>query len=72
MHLHIFNITSFKKYVCVLLLGFFRVELGRNLLGIESHLAWAVPGQFTTSDGQFKVDPSYYIQVMRKRLKVVG
>lgn len=53
-------------------LGFFRVELGRNLLGIESHLAWAVPGQFTTSDGQFKVDPSYYIQVMRKRLKVVG
>jgi cathepsin X len=28
-------------------LGFFRVELGKNLLGIESHVSWATPGTFT-------------------------
>lgn len=29
-------------------LGFFRVELGKNLLGIEGRVAWATPGSFTT------------------------
>ena len=28
-------------------LGFFRVELGKNLLGIEGRVAWATPGSFT-------------------------
>ena len=28
-------------------LGFFRVELGKNLLGIETHITWATPGIFT-------------------------
>jgi cathepsin X len=28
-------------------LGFFRVELGKNLLGIETHVSWATPGSFT-------------------------
>lgn len=28
-------------------MGFFRVELGKNLLGIEGHVAWATPGAFT-------------------------
>lgn len=28
-------------------LGFFRVELGKNLLGIEGPVAWATPGPFT-------------------------
>jgi hypothetical protein len=31
-------------------MGFFRVELGKNLLGIESHISWAVPGAFTVSN----------------------
>ena len=29
-------------------MGFFRVEMGSNLLGIESHLAWATPGRYST------------------------
>ena len=28
-------------------MGFFRLQLGQNLLGIESNLAWATPGPFT-------------------------
>ncbi|KAG7357402.1 papain family cysteine protease [Nitzschia inconspicua] len=31
-------------------MGFFRVELGKNLLGIEAHVTWAVPGTFTISN----------------------
>jgi cathepsin X len=31
-------------------LGFFRIELGKNLLGIESHVSWATPGIFTTDN----------------------
>lgn len=31
-------------------MGFFRVELGKNLLGIEAHISWAVPGSFTVSN----------------------
>lgn len=29
-------------------LGFFRIELGRNLLGVEENFAWATPGTWTT------------------------
>lgn len=28
-------------------LGFFRIELGKNLLGIEERVAWVTPGSFT-------------------------
>lgn len=28
-------------------MGFFRIEMGKNLLGIEGEVAWATPGQFT-------------------------
>ncbi len=28
-------------------LSFFRIELGTNLLGIETHVTWATPGSFT-------------------------
>lgn len=28
-------------------MGFFRLQLGQNLLGIESNIAWAVPGHFS-------------------------
>mmetsp|Transcript_3883 Transcript_3883/g.7245 ORF Transcript_3883/g.7245 Transcript_3883/m.7245 type:complete len:369 (-) Transcript_3883:61-1167(-) len=61
-------------------MGFFRLELGKNLLGIESHVSWAVPGSFTVSnypclkDGsnckmetQHYVDPSKDPTVMVQR-----
>mmetsp|Transcript_13105 Transcript_13105/g.28459 ORF Transcript_13105/g.28459 Transcript_13105/m.28459 type:complete len:116 (+) Transcript_13105:962-1309(+) len=31
-------------------MGFLRVKTGSNLLGIESTVAWATPGQFTTAN----------------------
>lgn len=31
-------------------LGFFRVQLGKDLLGIENNVAWATPGVFSTSN----------------------
>lgn len=31
-------------------LGFFRLELGKNLLGIESNVVWATPGRFTVEN----------------------
>mmetsp|Transcript_17109 Transcript_17109/g.29049 ORF Transcript_17109/g.29049 Transcript_17109/m.29049 type:complete len:121 (-) Transcript_17109:47-409(-) len=31
-------------------LGYFRVELGKDLLGIENHVAWATPGPFSTTN----------------------
>jgi|AntRauTorckE5430_2_1112549.scaffolds.fasta_scaffold07196_1 cathepsin X len=31
-------------------MGFFRIELGRNLLGIESNLAWATPEMWSTNN----------------------
>ena len=30
-------------------MGYFRVELGKNLLLIEDNVAWATPGMFTVS-----------------------
>jgi cathepsin X len=31
-------------------MGFFRVELGKDLLGIENNIAWATPGVFSSSN----------------------
>lgn len=31
-------------------MGFFRVEMGRNLIGIENHIAWATPGRYSISN----------------------
>jgi len=31
-------------------MGFFRVEMGRNLLGIEDHLAWATPRRYSVTN----------------------
>lgn len=28
-------------------MGFFRIEMGKNLLGIEGEVAWATPGTYT-------------------------
>jgi cathepsin X len=38
--------------------SFFRVELGKNLLGVESHVTWAVPGGFTVVNFPCKKDGS--------------
>ena len=64
-------------------MGFFRIKAGENILGIESSIAWATPGQFTVhnfpcnEDGkncgprtQFYVDPSQDIASIRRRLKL--
>jgi len=32
------------------LAGFFRIELGKNLIMIESNIAWATPGTFSVSN----------------------
>lgn len=61
--------------------SFFRVELGKNLLGIENHVAWATPGRFSTTnfpcneDGSncitthYYVDPSTDIASVKRRLR---
>ncbi len=31
-------------------MGYFRIEMGKNVLGIESQIVWATPGQFTVNN----------------------
>jgi hypothetical protein len=62
-------------------MGFFRVELGKNLLMIESNVAWATPGTFSTtnypcSEGSGNclahhdyVDPSNDMELVERRLR---
>ena len=65
-------------------LGFFRIEMGKNSLGIESSIAWATPGSFTVKnfpcdedgkncgggvDTQYYVDPSTNVETIEKRLR---
>jgi hypothetical protein len=65
-------------------MGFFRVELGKNLLMIESNVAWATPGTFSTvnypcskgKDGDANclahheyVDPSHDLAAVKRRLR---
>lgn len=65
-------------------MGFFRIAMGQNVLGIESDVAWATPGQYTTSNypcsedgtncgpsrfvGETYIDPSNDIQSIHNRL----
>jgi cathepsin X len=62
-------------------MGFFRIEMGKNLLGIESDIAWATPGEFTVKnfpcdeDGkncnggiQKYLDPSSDSEAIQRRL----
>jgi cathepsin X len=64
-------------------MGFFRIELGSNVLGIEESAVWATPGRFTvhnyscnedgsncspTSVHQY-VDPSNHIASIQRRMK---
>merc|ERR1712232_179030 len=63
-------------------LGFFRVEMGHNILGLEKGIAWATPGSFTVhnfacnEDGkncgaetQFFSDPSQDTDAVERRLQ---
>jgi len=43
-------------------LGFFRIELGKNLLGIEGHISWATPGSFTVHNFPCRKDGSNCIR----------
>lgn len=53
-------------------LGFFRIEMGKNLLMIESNIAWASPGTFSISCGRDclrhyeYVDPSVNIAMIHR------
>lgn len=50
-------------------MGFFRIELGRNLLGVEENFAWATPAQWSASVdcNQQYVDPSSDIMAVIRR-----
>jgi cathepsin X len=62
-------------------MSFFRVELGKNLMGIESHISWATPGAFSTSnfpcskDGKNcledhdYIDPSTNVAAVQRNLR---
>jgi hypothetical protein len=60
-------------------MGFFRILMGKNLLGIEGEIAWATPGQFTVDnfpcaeDGKncnthIYQDPSENVEAVQRRL----
>jgi len=61
-------------------MGYMRLEMGKNLLGIEGEIAWVVPGTYTShnyacyEDGsncvhkKVYVDPSNYLVAMKRRL----
>jgi len=68
-------------------MGFVRVEMGSNILGLEGEVAWATPGSWTEvnypcfEDGKncaakqptgFYDDPSNDVQAVQRRLKVDG
>jgi hypothetical protein len=44
--LHI-NLTYLYLLTCLGEMGYFRILMGKNALGIESEVAWATPGEFT-------------------------
>jgi cathepsin X len=63
-------------------MGFFKIEMGKNLLGIESNIAWATPGSYSLVnkpcsedgancgyDGDIYNDPSVDIEAVERRLK---
>jgi hypothetical protein len=67
-------------------MSFFRIEMGKNSLGIESEIAWATPKSFTVKnfpcdeDGKncngsvetkYYVDPSTNVESVTRRLRGV-
>lgn len=64
-------------------MGFFRVAMGRNLIGIEHRIAWATPGTYTEHNfpcfesgkncGPTRfVDPSQKLAEVKRRLQEAG
>jgi len=61
-------------------LSFFRIEMGKNLLGIEKHITWATPGFFTVHNVPCHEDGSncassggmYYQDPYHSNIKVDG
>ena len=63
-------------------MGYMRLELGKNLLTIESEVAWATPGTFTVNnfpcyedgkncvDHERYVDPSSNLVEVQRRLSL--
>ena len=67
-------------------MGFFRVEIGKNLLSIEENVAWATPGFYSETNflcfadgsncidefqGRFYAEPSRNIQAFKRRLEAL-
>lgn len=62
-------------------MGFFRIQLGLNLLGIEKKISWATPGSYTETEFSLDeantgylstktyVDPSLNVELVRRRLE---
>lgn len=63
-------------------MGFFRIEMGKNLLGIESKIIWATPGTFSETNfpcvedgkncglqGREYVDPSHDVAAVERWLR---
>lgn len=62
-------------------MGYMRLEMGKNLLGIEGEIAWATPGSFTVNNfpcyengancvlHETYVDPSTDMVSIKRRLK---
>ena len=51
-------------------MGYFRIELGRNLLGVEDNLAWATPQTWTTNGDDCYdtyIDPSFDVAAIMRR-----
>jgi hypothetical protein len=61
-------------------MGYMRLEMGKNLLGIEGEIAWVTPGAYTVSnfpcyedgkncvDREHYVDPSNHVVEVQRRL----
>lgn len=63
-------------------MGFFRIRMGENILGIEEESTWATPGSYTTmnypcnEDGancgpttETYVDPADAVEAVQRRLE---
>ena len=65
-------------------LGYFRIEAGKNSLGIESEVVWATPKSFTVNnfpcdatgdncqsrvETQYYTDPSRNVKAIQRRLR---
>jgi hypothetical protein len=55
-------------------MGFFRIELGRNLLGVEENFAWATPKTWRIQSNNVDndchdtyIDPSYDVAAVHRK-----